>query len=65
MVVALSFKRRSSRGLRGPTRLIGWFIGRVDLPFVHALQAEIDQRRADIVVEHRTVRIADRTFDDM
>ncbi len=42
----------------------GWFLPGGDLPFVHAVLAGIDERRADIVVEHAAMRPADRTPDD-
>jgi len=64
MMRRLAARRRWSQtlglyGIRFP-----WFLCGVDFPLVHARLAGIDQRGADIVVEHRAVRLTDRTLDD-
>ena len=40
------------------------FVCGIDLPLVQALHAGIEQRSADVVVDHRAIRSADRTSDD-
>jgi hypothetical protein len=60
----LAARRRCSRILGHRGVRLWWFLCGIDLPLVQALHAGIDQRSADVVVEHRAMRPADRTRDD-